>query len=316
MIGAARKLAGRPLLELSVEDVERLAESIAEKKSKSIATVLAMYYRVHGMRDHADALRGIRDNARRLGLDEVLTPEDVGRLISASKNLRDRAIIATLAATGARISEVLNLRLKDLRPANGDGYQSWFRATKVRGQERFSPKIDGLYARHLEAWLRAHPRREDGDAYLFTNPVDPDGPLDPHGVAKMLARLGRLAGIRKPVNPHAFRHARVTWGIIRGEDLGRLSIGIWGKPMSQMLNRYGHYNNADVKFGEMDVPVSLNLPPVPPLPPFEAQEKLAQRIREEVRAELLEEFRRVGVLPKVRELLKGPSSPGKGVGRK
>jgi len=37
--------------------------------------------------------------------------------------------------------------------------------------------------------------------------------------------------------------------------------------------------------------------------------EIVQQVREEVRAEILEEFRRVGVLPAVRELLRGTSSP-------
>ena len=280
------EIGDKPLMKFSVDDAERLAEVLAEKP-KSYATAAGMFWRVHKMRDHAEALHGIPDNARRLGLDEILTPEDVGGLIRAARNLRDRALISTLASTGARIAETLNLRRKDIRPANGDGaYQAWFPKTKVKGQERFSPRIEGLYAKHLEAWLRAHPKGNDPEAYVFNSLNDINGPLDPAGVGKSLKRLADKVGIKKPVNPHAFRHARVTWGVINGEDMVRLSIGIWGKARSMMLDRYTHYNNADIKLGEMDAPVSLNLDPLPSLPQFEATEKIVERVRQEVRREV------------------------------
>jgi hypothetical protein len=55
----------------------------------------------------------------------------------------------------------------------------------------------------------------------------------------------------------------VTWGIINREDTAILSVGIWGKPVSSMLNTYSAFSGLDMK---LDDPVARELPDVPALP--------------------------------------------------
>lgn len=289
-IGTVRKIAGRPLLGLSVEDVEMLAEKLSERP-KVLSVVLGMFYRSHRKLEHAETLRGIKDHAKRLNPNDVLTISDVDALIAHAKNLRDRGLIALLAATGCRISEAMGLRMKDLRAANGDAIQCYFGKVKVRGRERFSPKIAGRFKEHLETWLRAHPGKDNPEAFVFPSFNHMDNPIGASEVRKLMRTLAKKAGISKPCHPHSLRHARFTWGIVQGEDMAKLSIGIWGTPMSLQANRYSHFAGAEMNLGALTTPVSLDLAPMPEPPIFETRSSIIEAAKEQAIAEFLRAVR-------------------------
>jgi integrase/recombinase XerD len=60
----------------------------------------------------------------------------------------------------------------------------------------------------LTAWINAHPSKNDPDAHLWlTN----RGDVPSHTtIITMLDSVAKRAGIKKPVNPHSFRHSRAT----------------------------------------------------------------------------------------------------------
>jgi integrase len=262
-LGSLRTWAGKPLLQLDVDGVEALDEMLLTKGSV-YRTVLKMFYRGNKRSDLDDALpRQNRPAKRKKGIDDVLMPDDVVKLIEACGSARDRALLAVLAATGARISEVCQLRLKDVKLSNGTGYQMWFGQTKVRGEERYSPKIEGAFKKYLDDYLAIHPSRNDLETWLFPSTARDGQPVHDSTIRDLVIGLAKKAGITKDVNPHAFRHARVTWGVINGEDTAKLSIGIWGRPVSTQMNRYTNFAGLDMKIGE---PTVRELPPVPALP--------------------------------------------------
>src|SRR2546430_5906325 len=156
----------------------------------------------------------------------------------------------------------------------------WFGAAKVESQERHSPKIEGAFKVHLDKWLAARPSRGNREALLFPSTVHDGQAVDDGTVRTVLQSLRKKAGITKETNPHAFRHARVTWGIINKEDTAILSVGIWGKPVSSMMKTYSAFSGLDMKLGN---PVARELPDVPalPVPPvLSTQKQVAELMTE------------------------------------
>jgi integrase len=261
-IGSLRKMAGQPLLSLTEDDLSELDLTLL-KRARVYRNVLRMFFRSNRRHDLIDSMPRQRRQTRKRGLEDVLMPDDVMKLIEAAGSFRDRALIAVLAATGGRINEILSLRLKDIKPSNGSGVQMWFGETKVKSQERHSPKIEGAFKVHLDKWLAAHPSKTNREALLFPSTARENQAVDDGTIRTLLISLRKKTGITKDTNPHAFRHARVTWGIINKEDTAILSVEIWGKPVSSMLNTYSAFSGLDMK---LDDPVARELPDVPALP--------------------------------------------------
>ncbi|WOV88043.1 tyrosine-type recombinase/integrase [Sporosarcina oncorhynchi] len=109
-------------------------------------------------------------------------------------NLRDRAILETLYATGVRISELLNIRLEDIK---WDTRQIWIRKGKGN-KERFVLFTHDC-AERLKPYLD---QRSFNSEYLFSN--NRGEPLSRDLVELLFREYSAILGFR--VTPHTMRH--------------------------------------------------------------------------------------------------------------
>lgn len=130
---------------------------------------------------------------------DLLTKDDIKRQIEAAKNPRDKALIALLYETGARIGELIDLTVGDLEDRQ--------HGKKVvidgkTGQRRL-PLVEAVP--HLNAWLNRHPNPEknaplwckiqQGGPIEHQNPHNVDDIRDVHGVGPSRAEQLNAAGI-------------------------------------------------------------------------------------------------------------------------
>jgi integrase/recombinase XerD len=152
-------------------------------------------------------------------LPKALTIDQVERLLDAPERdtivgLRDRALLELLYATGARVSEVVQLDVDDL--AHGE-------VLRVRGKgskERIVPV--GSYARAaLDAYLtRARPelsRRGRATPRLFLGARG--APLSRQGAWLVIQDAAERAGLTTQVSPHTMRHSFATHLLQGGADV-------------------------------------------------------------------------------------------------
>lgn len=137
---------------------------------------------------------------------EFVTEEEVRRLLEHANHPRDRALIALLWDTGARIGEIGTLAIRDVAFDRFGGKVHLNGKTGPR-QVRFI-----LATPYVAHWLSAHLRRDDPAAPLWvsTSNLNRGSPVGWAGIRKMLRETFARAGISKKSNPHGFRHARAT----------------------------------------------------------------------------------------------------------
>jgi integrase len=280
-IGSARKLADKPILEMSKDELRALDMKLVTK-AKSTRTILKMYLRDNERTDLDAVLkRQRRPRARKPSLEEILFPDEVMRLIAAARFLRDRAFIAMLYASAGRSGEVRNLRVGDVKRSNGDALQCWFGRVKSAGQERYSPPIREPWKGHIEAWMRAQPGGRD--ALLFPSTTSDNKPVDKRTTGELLRNVGKRAGIRKKLNHHWFRHSRISMAFANREaDLATLCVWFWGVPVTPMANRYSHFQGLDAKIAEAK-PMELEAVPALPVPPMVATQRQMGELTDELR---------------------------------
>ena len=165
---------------------KRQADGLADTSRRHDAIVCKAFLKWAFLRKYlrSNPLQGYEIPKAQSAVRVVPSAEDIGKLIEAVGDCwnvyktdrarytfekarrfyaaRDTAIIVGLLATGARISELLALRLEDWRPDLGE---ICFRQTK-NGEPRRVP-ISLLWQPHVEAYLRARPRCDN--PYLFVN---------------------------------------------------------------------------------------------------------------------------------------------------
>jgi integrase/recombinase XerD len=131
-------------------------------------------------------------------------PQHTVRL--ALMRLRNIAIIETLRATGARVSEITGLRCKDLI-ANR-------KAAKVMGKGRRERLIwfDDPAWDSVQLYLDIRGDRENGSPVFARHDRSVKGiePLSAWSVQSMIGKLAEEAGLEETITPHAFRHRFAT----------------------------------------------------------------------------------------------------------
>jgi len=168
----------------------------------------------------------VRDPTERLDapkgwrrLPAVLTVAEVQRLLEATDTdaplgIRDRALLEVAYATGARVSELVTLRLQDLMFQDGlarlFGKGSKQRIVPVG---RRALGAASLYAREIRPGLD----RGRSRGVLFVNARG--GPLSRVGAWGIIKAAARRAGLTKRVSPHTLRHSFATHLLEGGADL-------------------------------------------------------------------------------------------------
>ena len=108
---------GRSADKATAEDVHRYQLWLASigtsvGTANVSATALRFFFKITLKRhDLAEELISTREPRR---LPVVLSPEEVGRLLAATTNIKHRAILSLAYATGLRASEIVSLKLTDI----------------------------------------------------------------------------------------------------------------------------------------------------------------------------------------------------------
>lgn len=124
--------------------------------------------------------------------------------------IRDRAILELLYATGMRVSELTGLRTEDVN------LESAFLKCRGKGaKERIVP-LGQVAIDSLRSYL-AKVKRSASAGPFFLGLKDKS--LTRQAIWKIVRRYARLAGVKKKITPHTFRHSFATHLLERGADL-------------------------------------------------------------------------------------------------
>lgn len=180
----------------------------------------------------APAVRGPKFSAR-TGKTPVLTPDETRQLLasidcSSLIGLRDRAVIATMVYTFARIGAITQIRVEDVFVQNR---RLWIRLKEKGGKSHAMPCHHNLEA-YLTEYTEAAGLSLQPKAYLFQTLLrefrsaqgsgTPSGkPLIQQIAWSMLQRRARQAGLDTAICNHTFRATGITAYLQNGGTIER-----------------------------------------------------------------------------------------------
>jgi integrase/recombinase XerD len=183
----------------------------------------------------------------------ILSQEEVRGLLQAATNLRHHAILATIYATGLRVSEAATLLVSDI-----DSGRQLIAVRQGKGRkDRFvmlSPKLLELLRRYWKAYKPT--------PYLFLGDI-PGRPISSDGILYICRKAAKAARISKPVTPHSLRHAFATHLLEAGTDLRTIQL-LLGHSSLRTTAVYLHVSNLALRSttSPLDLlPVNLTLEP-------------------------------------------------------
>lgn len=140
-------------------------------------------------------------------IPEVLTLEEVKKIIDATFNTKHRMIIKLMYGCGLRVSEVVSLKKQDFNFQEGLIH---IRLSKGR-KDRFVKIPDSI-----KDELDSYSKLNNADIF-FTSARG--GKLTTATIQKIIKNSAKKAGIKKDVHPHTLRHSFATHLLEQGIDL-------------------------------------------------------------------------------------------------
>ena len=162
-------------------------------------------------------------------VEETLTKDEVNMMLDACKNARDRAIVAVLASTGLRISELINIKLSDFA---GDDIN-----IIGKGNKRRMVHLNHKAMQYVEEYMVV---RKDGVDNLFVS--NRHTPMRPEAINDTLKCVAERAGIHKNVHNHSFRHMFATCLLDNGVPIERIQLCMGHSDIS-VTTRYAKIRN-------------------------------------------------------------------------
>lgn len=224
----ARFMEARGIQEVSQmtgADLAAYVDSLKEQQfkaatiSRNIASIKAF---VHFLVDEKllkeDISVHLRSPKIEKHLPSIMTSAEVIRLLEqpsgdSPKEIRDKAMLELLYATGIRVSELISLKVSDIN------LNMNFMVCRDRGRERIIPfgnAAKKALVRYLDGIRSAMLEKQESDI-LFVNCSGT--PMSRQGFWKLIKSYAKKAGIQSDITPHTLRHSFAAHLVENGADL-------------------------------------------------------------------------------------------------
>lgn len=255
---AVRKLiehvGDRPIDSITRADHERLVGELQTQgwKASSISTVyrsLRSFWKWAVEHDDVpvarDPMNGMRPPVVPVEPPAYPTPEEVRQVLSTCQSrsrhnflgIRDEAIIRIFATTGARLSEVAELRVQDV-----DLDTAYPQITVLgKGRRTRDLPLDERTADALRRYLKRERPRHPSAAteWLWLARA---GRMTASGIAQMTTERGKAVGVE--LHAHAFRHYAIDQMLRSGMSEGD-TMAVSGHRSRSMMDRYAAARRAE-----------------------------------------------------------------------
>ena len=159
-------------------------------------------------------------------LPEVLSKEETRKLIDAIKNQKHQLMICLLYSTGMRVSELINLKIKDLELDKSYGY--------VRNGKGGKDRLITLPKNLISAINRLIQNEGLSDKdYLFKS--NRGRKYHMKSIQKIVQTASINAKLNKKVHPHTLRHSFATHLIENGYDVQNVQALLGHKSLETTL---------------------------------------------------------------------------------
>ncbi|MCH5263866.1 MAG: site-specific tyrosine recombinase XerD [Lachnospiraceae bacterium] len=211
--------------DISRQDLEDYVKYLEDNKfaaatvSRNIASLKAFYhYMVQENIVAEDISESLKAPKIEKKVPEIMSPDEVVRLLeqpsgSSPKEIRDKAMLELLYATGIRVTELITLKLSDVNMPMS------FILCRDRNKERIIPfgtAAKNALVNYLDGTRDEMLENKSSDV-LFANCSGQ--PMSRQGFWKLIKYYAKKADIKADITPHTLRHSFAAHLVENGADL-------------------------------------------------------------------------------------------------
>jgi integrase/recombinase XerD len=222
----------KKVYEFCEDDVKRYLLYLIEDRRVSISTqniaINSIKFYLERVRrgDRRDYI--IERPLKERKLPTVLSEGEMQRLLSGTKNRKHRCILILLYSGGLRISELLNLELRDI-----DAARKIIHVCDGKGRKDRITILSEVAEKYVERYVEKYQPVK----WIFEGPSF--GQYSAKSVNNIVKRSAKVAGIGKNISAHTLRHSFATHLLENGTDL-RYIQALLGHESSKTTERYAH----------------------------------------------------------------------------
>ncbi len=245
-----KAIGNKPVMKVKKIDVERAVaiverSSYSDKSKQNIKVSIKQFYK-HFMGDDEVYPREVSwiktslKSHKRILPEDILTEDDVLKMLEAAPNVRDKAIIALLYDSGCRMGEIMSLKIKDINLAINPAHIVVNGKTGMRQIPiMFSVPFLAIYLNTV--------KEKDRAAWLWSGLGSHTAmeKIDYGAIRMMIKRVAGLAKIKKRVYPHLFRHSRASYYANKLTEQQLKAFFGWTGD-SRMASTYVHLSGRDI----------------------------------------------------------------------
>jgi site-specific recombinase XerD len=165
-------------------------------------------------------------------LPVILSKKEINNMILSTNNFMYRVIIQTMYGAGLRLSEVINLRWKDI-----DFQRNLIHIKSAKGKkDRIAMLSPKLKKNLIKLSLKK-------TGLIFVNSRNQK--YNPRTIQSIISKSAKLAGINKKVTPHTLRHSFATHLLENGTDI-RYIKDLLGHSSIRTTMIYTHVSNKNI----------------------------------------------------------------------
>jgi len=187
---------------------------------------------------------------------EILTENETHRLLESVKNIKHKSILSLIYYGGLRISEVINLQIKDI---DGEKQNENIHIRFSKGaKSRIVPITEGLLQLLRKYFIiYSKSKKYNKEGYLFQGQNADQ--YSPQSIRNVLKKHLKLIGVSKQITPHSLRHSRATHLLENGVCIKKLKDFL-GHTKTETTERYTHLSKKSLRNSIIaaDTLISLN----------------------------------------------------------
>ena len=223
--------------EITEDDIKLfLSENLSDKAAMSIILFLsAIKYSFLNILGKDITVR-IKRPKREKKIPDVLTKDEIKKIISHSENRKSKLMISITYACGMRVSELLNLKISDFKFEEKIGF---IRQAKGKKDRIFN--IPEFLIKDLKKQIEKQKERKQEHLFSGSN-----GRLTERNFQKIVSLASKKAGIEKLVHPHTLRHSFATHLLENNIDIRKIQE-LLGHSSISTTEIYTHVSQQELK---------------------------------------------------------------------
>jgi integrase/recombinase XerD len=223
--------------EVTQDDLkEYIAENMESSSPQTIILFLAAIKFAYSNVLKKDITQGIKRPKRDKKLPEVLTKDEMKKLLDSIKNKKSKLMISLIYACGFRVSELVNLKLENLKFDENIGF---IRRAKGRKDRMFN--IPEFLLADLKEQFES--QKNLNQEFLFSGPKEQ---LSTRNIQKIVQKATKKAGLQKDVHCHTLRHSFATHLLENDVDIRKIQE-LLGHADLSTTQIYTHISREELK---------------------------------------------------------------------